>query len=182
MLRRIFPLTPAPSREGKGRKRQPHYWASLQHSAYQQLHNYPVGNTGTDHEPHTKGNKYNITPARRSFLSNLRGYLCLKGNDELTQQVLDGLAGNIPRKYGLPFLGDNNFLPDRIEAVERIDPAHWFVKVEPEDDGGIAANIARLTVTIDRADMSMTKSRLFRVSDTASPDVPSNAWVDVGYG
>jgi CRISPR-associated protein Cas5t len=153
----------------------------LQHSAYQQLHNYPVGNTGKDHAPNTKGNKYNITPARRSFLSNLRGYLCLKGNDELAAQVLDGLAGNRPRKYGLPFLGDNNFLPDRIEAVERIEPAHWFVKVEPDDDGGIAANIARLTVTIDRADMSKTQSRLFRVSDTVSADIPSNAWVEVGY-
>lgn len=154
----------------------------LQHSAYQQLHNYPVGNTGKDHAPNTKGNKYNITPARRSFLSNLRGYLCLKGDDELAAQVLDGLAGNRPRKYGLPFLGDNNFLPDRIEVVERIEPAHWFVKVEPDDDGGIAANIARLTVTIDRADMSKTQSRLFRSTDEVLADIPESAWIKIAYG
>lgn len=152
-----------------------------QHSAYQQLHNYPVGGTGKDHAPNTKGNKYNITPARRSFLSNLRGYLCLKDNDELAAQVLDGLAGNIPRKYGLPFLGDNNFLPDRIEAVERIEPVHWFVKVEPDDDGGITANIARLTVMIDRADMSRTRSMLFRPVSVAAVEVPENAWVNVRY-
>lgn len=152
-----------------------------QHSVYQQLHNYPVGNTGKDHAPNTKGSKYNITPARRSFLSNLRGYLCLKDNDDLATQVVDGLAGKRPRKYGLPFIGDNNFLPDRIESVDRIEPVHWFVEVDPDDEGGIAANIARLTVTIDRADMSKTQSRLFRISDTVSADVPNNAWVEVDY-
>ena len=41
-----------------------------------------------------------------------------KDSDELAAQVLDGLAGNRPRNYGLPFLGNNSFLPDRIEAVE----------------------------------------------------------------
>lgn len=154
----------------------------LQHSAYQQLHNYPIGNTGKDHAPNTKGNKYNIAPARRSFLSNLRGYLCLKDNDELAAQVLEGLAGNRPRKYGLPFLGDNNFLPDRIEAVERIEPAHWFVKVEPDDKGETAANVARLTVTIDRSDMSKTQSRLFRSTDEPHSDIPNAAWVKIAYG
>lgn len=152
-----------------------------QHSVYQQLHNYPVGGTGKDHAPNTKGNKYNITPARRSFLSNLRGYLCLKDSDELAAQVLDGLAGKQPRKYGLPFFGDNNFLPDRIESVDQVGPANWFVKMAPDDEGGIAANIVRLTVTIDRADMSKTQSRLFRLSDTVSADIPSDAWIEVGY-
>lgn len=152
-----------------------------QHSVYQQLHNYPVGNTGKDHAPNTKGNKYNITPARRSFLSNLRGYLCLKDNDELADQVIDGLAGKRLRTYGLPFLGDNNFLPDRIESAERIEPAHWFVKVGPDDNGGMDMNIARLTVKVDRTDMSKTRSRLFCLSDNRCTDVPDEAWVTVDY-
>ncbi len=152
-----------------------------QHSVYQQLHNYPVGNTGKDHAPNTKGNKYNITPARRSFLSNLQGYLCLKDNEKLATQVLDGLAGKELRKYGLPFLGDNNFLPDRIEAVARIEPAHWFVEVTPDYDVGNVANIVRLTVTIDRADMSKTRSKLFCLSDNRCSDVPDKAWVTVDY-
>lgn len=154
----------------------------LQHNAYQQLHNYPVGGTGKDHAPNTKGNKYNIAPARRAFLSNLRGYLCLKENGKLAEQVLEGLAGNRPRKYGLPFLGDNNFLPDRIEVVERMEPAHWFMSVEPDDSGGIPTNIARLTVTIDRADMSKTQSRLFRSSGEALADIPESAWIKIAYG
>ena len=152
-----------------------------QHSVYQQLHNYPVGNTGKEHAPNTKGNKYNITPARRSFLSNLRGYICLKDNDELAAQVIDGLAGKRERKYGLPFFGDNNFLPDRIASVDQIEPAHWFVKVAPDDEAGIAVNIARLTVTIDRADMSRTRSALFRPLQVAAVEIPENAWVCVGY-
>lgn len=153
----------------------------LQHSAYQQLHNYPVGNTGKDHAPNTKGNKYNIAPVRRSFLSNLRGYLCLKDNNELAAQVLDGLAGNRPRKYGLPFLGDNNFLPDRIEAVDRIEPAHWFVKLKPDEEGETAASVTRLTVTIDRVDMSKTKSVLFYPQREATNIVPEGAWITVSY-
>ena len=86
------------------------------------------------------------------------------------------------RKSGLPFLEDNNFLPGRIEAVEQIEPAHWFVKVEPDDDGGIAANIARLTVTIDQADMSKTQSRLFRSTDEVLADIPDSAWIKIAYG
>ena len=150
-----------------------------QHSVYQQLHNYPVGNTGIDHKPNTKGNKYNITPARRAFLSNLRGYLCLKDNDELASQVVDGLAGKRERKYGLPFFGDNSFLPDRIAPVDRIEPAHWFVKVDAEDGGSMNRTVARLTVTIDRADMSRTHSALFCPLSIADAKVPDNAWVNV---
>lgn len=152
-----------------------------QHSVYQQLHNYPVGSTGKDHAPNTKGNKYNITPARRSFLSGLRGYLCLRGNDELAALVLDGLAGKIPHRYGLPFFGDNNFLPDRIEAIDRIEPTRWLVRVNADDGDGGSSNIARLTVTIDRKDMSKTQSRLFRMSDVPCAEIPDGAWVEVGY-
>lgn len=151
-----------------------------QHSVYQQLHNYPVGNTGKDHAPNTKGNKYNITPARRSFLSGLRGYLCLKDNDELAAQVLDGLAGKIPR-YGLPFFGDNNFFPDRIEVVDLVKPALWLAQVNADDGDDRSTNIARLTVTIDRKDMSKTQSRLFRMLDAPSVEIPDGAWVEVGY-
>jgi CRISPR-associated protein Cas5t len=155
-----------------------------QHSAYQQLHNYPVGNTGKDHAPNTKGNKYNITPARRSFLSDLRGYLCLRGNDELAARVLDGLAGKTPNRYGLPFFGDNNFLPDRIEAIDRLEPVRWLVRVnadDDEDEDDEPSNIARLTVTIDRKDMSKTQSRLFRMLDVPCVEIPDDAWAEVGY-
>ena len=148
-----------------------------QHSVYQQLHNYPVGNTGKDHAPNTKGNKYNVTPARRSVLSHLRGYLCLKDNDALAAQVLDGLTGKGPRRYGLPFFGDNNFLPDRIEAVELIQPARWYVSVDPDHDENMKPGPTRLIVTVDRTDMSKTRSQLFRAMSATTLDIPAKAWV-----
>lgn len=113
-------------------------------------------------------------------MSDLCGYLCLKDNDELAAQVLDGLAGKIPR-YGLPFFGDNNFLPDRIEVVDRIEPARWLAQVNADDGANASANIARLTVTIDRKDMSKTQSELFRMSDAPSAEIPDGAWVEVVY-
>src|SRR5437762_680819 len=44
----------------------------LVQSIYQQLHNYPVGTSGQERAESAKGNKYNITPVRREFLSGLR--------------------------------------------------------------------------------------------------------------
>ncbi len=153
-----------------------------QHSMYQQLHNYPVGASGADHAPNTKGSKYNIVPARRAFLSDLRAYIGTRGNDELGQRVRDGLAGKY-RRYGVPFLGDNNFLPDRIEPADSttMRPAHWYVPVAPEDDVQSTEDIARFTVTIDRADMSRTVSKLLRPLAEPRVEIPDGAWLSVGY-
>ena len=41
------------------------------HTVFQQLHNYPVGTSGQERAESAKGNKYNITPVRREFLSDL---------------------------------------------------------------------------------------------------------------
>ncbi|MGI6454164.1 MAG: CRISPR-associated protein Cas5 [bacterium] len=90
----------------------------LHHTIYQQLHNYPIGASGKDHAVNTKGNKYNITPVRRSFLSDIKAYICIDGNSDLEGKVISGLQGDIIHDYGLPFLGDNNFLLDKIELVE----------------------------------------------------------------
>ena len=60
---------------------------------YQQLHNYPVGTSGEERAESAKGNKYNITPVRREFLSGLRAVVCLDGNPELEERVRQGLKG-----------------------------------------------------------------------------------------
>ncbi|MBI5014595.1 MAG: type I-MYXAN CRISPR-associated protein Cas5/Cmx5/DevS [Deltaproteobacteria bacterium] len=152
-----------------------------QHSIYQQLHNYPIGaDAGKGYVTGARGNKYNISPGRRAFLSGIRAYVCLDGNSELEQHILEGLAGRRPRRYGLPFLGDNNFLIDRLEPVQRRQPAHWFQRVE-EDDDGPHEGVTRLTVTIDRADLSRTRSALFAPTPEPSADIPAAAWTDVTY-
>lgn len=154
-----------------------------QHSMYQQLHNYPVGASGAEHAPNTKGSKYNIVPARRAFLSDLRVYICMRQNDGLGQRIRDGLAGK-HRRYGVPFLGDNNFMPDRIVLIDStaMKPAHWYVPVAPEDDAQSTVGIARFTVTIDRVDMSRTVSELLRPLVEPSDEVPDGAWLSIGYG
>lgn len=153
-----------------------------QHSLFQQLHNYPVGNSGAEHAPACKGNKYNITPVRRAFLSNLRVCIGLRSDEALEGQVREGLVGRGPARYGLPFLGDNNFLPDRIDLVDGPRPARWWLPVKEEEtqEGAIPA-VARLTVTIDRQDLSRTAAPLFRPLKEPTDKVPDNAWVAVAY-
>lgn len=152
------------------------------HHLFQQLHNYPIGNSVDEHASACKGNKYNITPVRRAFLSNLRACIGLRGNEALEQQVREGLTGQGPARYGLPFLGDNNFLPDRIDPLSAALPARWWLPVSESDPlGGPQAEIARLTITIDRQDFSRSQSRLFRLMEQATDQVPEAAWVEVKY-
>jgi CRISPR-associated protein Cas5t len=89
---------------------------------YQQLHSYPVGNSGKDNlKPRTQGAKYWITPVRRELLAGLDMVLGVKGEKEVLARVLQGLKGEFnSSRYGLPFAGDNNFLFDRITPIQVI--------------------------------------------------------------
>ena len=148
------------------------------HSIYQQLHNYPVGTSGKEHAPLTKGSKYNIIPVRRTFLRGIQAYVCIDDDNEFELLIREGLKGKVKHRYGLPFLGDNNFLLDRIEIVEERKAACWYV---PAIEGDMPERVSRLTISIDRADMSKTVSRLFQPLKPASKDIPESAWIEVGY-
>lgn len=154
----------------------------LQHSIYQQLHNYPVGaETGKQYKVGAKGSKYNVTPTRRAFLSGIKAYIAVDAADRFESQLEAGLKGDSPRTYGLPFLGDNSFLLDRLERVEQPEPAYWYVPLDPDTAGGMRERVTRLTVTIDRADMSRTTSALFAPTAQPERDIPKDAWIPVGY-
>lgn len=148
------------------------------HCLMQQLHNYPIGTTGKDHAPNTKGNKYNVIPVKREFLSGIRAQICIDGNHELEAWVMEGLSGNRSRRYGLPFLGNNNFLIDRFEPVQRNEPVWWYERIG-EDQQGIRENITRLTTTIDRAHLSQIRSLLFAPSVSPQAEPPETAWVQM---
>ncbi len=152
-------------------------------SLFQQIHNYPVGTSGKERAPLTKGNKYNIVPARRAFLADLRAYIAVRGDEVLEEEIRDGLTGSRSH-YGLPFLGDNNFLPDRLEEIteERRQPIFWYERVDESGTGRLREYTTRLTNVIDRADMSQTRSALFRPISVATNHVPDSAWVSIGYG
>lgn len=153
-----------------------------QHSLFQQLHNYPVGTSKDSHAVNTKGNKHNIAPARRAVLGNLKAYICLDGHEGLEAQVREGLVGKRTGAYGLPFLGDNNFLPDKLEAVSERQPAHWYEMLDHTASGeGLQERVMRLTITVDRADMARTRSQLFVPLARPQIEIPEKAWVEVGY-
>jgi CRISPR-associated protein Cas5t len=150
---------------------------------YQQLHNYPVGkDAGKKYIEGARGNKYNITPVRREFLADLRAFICLDGHPELEARVRDVLSGHPARsgvRYGLPFLGDNAFLIDRLEIRNSPEEAHWYRRLIFGDDPGIVPHTTRLTIWIDRQDMSKTRSGLYAPLEQPCSEVPEDAWTDI---
>ena len=45
----------------------------------------------------------------------------MDGNPDLETRVGEGLTGKCEAgRYGLPFIGDNSFLPDRIDQLDRV--------------------------------------------------------------
>lgn len=131
-------------------------------SLYQQLHSYPVGNSGKEMSARTHGAKYWISPVRREFLVNLDLVIGIKTPDlELLERVEQGLAGKLnDSRYGLPFVGENNFLFDRIDIIpEPIERIYWYEQMladEPPRKGS-----CRLTVGIHRTDSSKTVNKLY---------------------
>jgi CRISPR-associated protein Cas5t len=162
-------------------------------SLYQQLHNYPV--TAKDKKSgleRSKGGKYNIQPVRRELLSGINGYVAIKGNDELERQVREGLSGGVGRpcangnpRYGVPFLGDNSYLIDRLKIVEleKVAPAQWYCRLRdlpPQEVPGVLPGTCRMTIRIDRADMSKTESDLF--APQLASEIPLSAWTRIDGG
>lgn len=146
---------------------------------FQQLHNYPVGASGKARAPLAKGSKYNIKPVTRAFLSGIDAIIAVDAPD-LEPELRKGIRGENQRSYGLPFLGDNAFLLDRMEEVVDSVKAHWYCM--PTGDEDIEKRrISRLTITIDRADMARTKNALFAPLREPSCEIPPSAWVEVIY-
>jgi CRISPR-associated protein Cas5t len=145
---------------------------------FQQLHNYPVGKSGEERAESAKGNKYNITPVRREILSGLRAIIAMRGNDALADRVRRGLAGeSTSGRYGIPFLGDNAFILDRLETISESGPVRWFERITLESDVGVRERATRLTLVIDRADLSRTTSALFAPQQCAIVgEPPAMAW------
>jgi CRISPR-associated protein Cas5t len=143
-------------------------------SLYQQLHSYPVGNSGKELAARSHGSKYWISPVRREFLVDLDMLVGIEAEDALLDRVRMGLAGALPRAYGLPFAGDNNLLFDRIELQAESQLASWYsllpVGASPQEGS------CRLTVGINRVDSSQTTMPLF-VPSLPEPEPPTEAWV-----
>ncbi|MGE3818118.1 MAG: type I-MYXAN CRISPR-associated protein Cas5/Cmx5/DevS [Isosphaeraceae bacterium] len=154
------------------------------HTIYQQLHNYPVGASGKDRKEDAKGGKYNITPVRREFLSDLRAVIALDFPDhpEVEAAIVQAAAGDPPGtspRYGLPFFGDNAFLIDKLEVCRGPIPAFWYRRLDVGEDAGPVPSSTRLTTWVDRQDMSRTKSALYAPSGEAREEIPEDAWTAI---
>jgi CRISPR-associated protein Cas5t len=150
---------------------------------YQQLHNYPVGRDAGIDAALARGSKNNISPVRREFLSDVQALIYLDGNPELEDLVRRGLAGTLAeRRYGLPFLGDNQFMVDRLNEIssppEEQPRAYWYERID-ETAEGPRERTTRLTLWIDRADLSRTTSALFAPTPKATTEPPPNAWTPI---
>lgn len=155
--------------EGAGRER-----ASL----YQQLHTYPVGNSGEAFRERTHGAKYWIAPVRRELLVGFDVVLGVRAPEALTERVRRGLRGELSEpRYGLPFAGDNSFLFDRIEPLGQPPPVRWYTRLK--EDEGQRLGSCRLTIGIDRSDSSRTTSALFAPLRAPVVEPPADAWVAV---
>ncbi len=146
-------------------------------SMYQQLHSYPVGNSGKELAPLAKGAKFWITPVRREMLIDYEGIIGVQTDDEtLLEKVEKGLRGELKtNRYGLPFAGDNNFLFDRIEiSVEPPEDIIWYVRHQPDDKQ--VKGSCRLYVGINRTDNSKTTSYVFVPKENLNLPLPETAW------
>jgi CRISPR-associated protein Cas5t len=153
-------------------------------SLFQQLHNYPVGKSGQENQEHETacyGSKYNIQPVRREFLSGIDVCLAVRGNDNLEHEVRSAVAlpGASGSRYGVPFLGDNAFLVDRLDLLEVPPEAYWYKRLGAEE-GGVREGLCRLTVWVDRTDASRSVAALFYPGSDRTTTIPEEAWVEVG--
>ncbi|HEY0429475.1 MAG TPA: CRISPR-associated protein Cas5 [Pyrinomonadaceae bacterium] len=157
-------------------------------STYQQLHSYPVGNSGKELAALTKGAKFWITPVRREMLVDYVGVIGVQtDNATLQEKVEKGLCGEIEREYGLPFAGDNNFLFDKIEIFDNSETLMksledeslskkiiWYVQHQSDDKQ--VKGSCRLYVGINRTDNSKTTSSIFVPKEDLNLPLPENAW------
>jgi CRISPR-associated protein Cas5t len=143
---------------------------------YQQLHSYPVGNSGKDDlKPRTHGAKFWITPVKRELLVGFHMAIGVRGKDDLLEKVKLGLAGGLDEpRYGLPFAGDNNLLFDQIDILTAPPLAKWYVQMDSK--GKPMKGSYRLTVGIDRSDNSQTTSLLYAPIEEPTWEPPTEAW------
>ena len=143
----------------------------------QQLHNYPVGASGKELAQKTYGNKYWIAPVRREVIVNLNLIVGVRADESLCDRIVQGVNGELDEpRYGLPFAGDNNFLFDDIQFLEKPPLSRWYCPL----DNNIRPNrgICRLTTLIDRADNTKTKIRVFSPTDFVI-EPPTSAWINL---
>jgi CRISPR-associated protein Cas5t len=145
---------------------------------YQQLHTYPVGNSGKELQARSHGAKYWIAPAKREFLVGLCWIVGVRGDEGILDRIPSGLNGTLEGdRYGLPFAGDNQLMFSRIDVIDEPVAVRWFVPVQAGEN---PKESTRLTTNIDRGDASRTVAPLFAPGPPGR--CPDAAWSEIGPG
>lgn len=156
-------------------------------SLLQQIHNWPVRRVEEEEVERVKGTKPNIQPVRRELLADVEAYICARGEPALEAAIRDGLRLGSRRPaasgrcYGLPFLGDNNFLIDVLQEVAEPGPAHWWVHW-PGASRSEGHPAALMTVWVHRTDSAQTVRVPLAPLPEAQREIPPEAWVLTGPG
>lgn len=143
---------------------------------YQQLHSYPIGNSGKERKDSMFGNKYWIAPVRREILVDFRCVIGIQTRaPRLLAKIRAGLKGESERGWGLPSAGDNNLLFDKIEVLPGPVRAKWYRRLGGGQGGAASAGSCRLLICADHEDASLSTSAVFAPLEADAP--PETAWV-----
>lgn len=147
-------------------------------SVAQHIQITPKGSLTADERAKAKGRKVRTETVRREFLSGIRGVCYLRGDEDIESRVVSALkAPTEGDRYGVPFLGDNNFFLEELELVpQREEAVQWLV------DAGDGENIERpirLTNWVDRMSEETRYGRFVTLPGSIL-EPPPGAWVKVG--
>lgn len=128
----------------------------------------------------SKGTKPDIRPYVREFLHGLEGCIGLDCPEhvELEELVKRGIGQpETLDNWGLPFLGDNNFFIERLNASQEPSACRWFSLYK----GGLLPPVERLhylSVWTDYESNSRSGSLPFALTDV-SQSPPQGAWIKI---
>jgi CRISPR-associated protein Cas5t len=142
----------------------------------QQLHKMPKQNPGEEVLERAKGNKPKIDVFRRDYLCKLKGFIGLR-HEELETLVKKGINEPSNLSYwGLPFMGDNNFFVERIEAYDNVpQPCRWFNKYNGQSLSQ-GERLYYLSIWTDYETNARSNGSLFALTDESN-EPPQEAWV-----
>ena len=155
-------------RGGGGSEPYPHV-----HTVYQQLHNYPVGafwegagRVGTEISTMSLRFAVNSFP-------NYATVVALDGNPDLEDQRPPRLTRRLQRRPLRPAVSRRQRFSSRpAGGIERRARAHWYERVTEASPDGPRPRTTRLTILIDRAELSRTTSALFAPTKDSSSVIP----------
>ena len=148
----------------------------------QQLHKMPAGSVSQETLDRAKGNKPKIDIFRRDHLCRLEGYIGVR-HEKLEALVRKGIEEPATLNYwGLPFMGDNNFFLERLDAKDRPDRCRWFYPFK-EHNLREGERLYYFSVWTDYEPNPTSYSRLFALSEMKdSLEKDDEAWISIGPG